>query len=351
MVGVLEGIARVVEHWVPTAVVDVGLGFDPESRLFVPSPDDARLRQTAPVKVGSFQEVSFVAEKPPGTVRIFVVGESSVFNLQPLFPLWAQQLSQRFGRPVEILDAGGNSYGSARLVPIVRELVEYQPDVVLLYLGHNEFEEVEQLELVPPLLGTVRAASHLALFRLARDAITAWRKRELLEQHRRVLASSPDAVLAGRHQFTPDEAAARMAAFRANLTTMVELLTSRGVRVVIGTIPSNLWKPLVRMPLGELERLRERGDYAASAELARSWLVHAANRHQASELENRTLREVAGRFGTPLADVEAAVSAAEPHHVPGETLFADHCHLNDVGNQIWLRVFTEAMAGLDVGRQ
>ena len=53
---------------------------------------------------------------------------------------------------------------------------------------------------------------------------------------------------------------------------------------------------------------------------------------------------MASRTGVTLADVEEAVSRHEPHGIPGETLFADHCHLNDRGKDVWLDVYTAAVA-------
>ena len=37
------------------------------------------------------------------------------------------------------------------------------------------------------------------------------------------------------------------------------------------------------------------------------------------------------------------MSDAEPHHIPGETLFNDHCHLNEKGNEILLQTFFDKM--------
>ncbi|HRZ16716.1 MAG TPA: SGNH/GDSL hydrolase family protein, partial [Candidatus Hydrogenedentes bacterium] len=74
-------------------------------------------------------------------------------------------------------------------------------------------------------------------------------------------------------------------------------------------------------------------------------------RHQSSDLENAILRELAAENGVPLADVEAAVIAAEPHGVPGETLFNDHCHLNPAGNALLVRVYEkEILRALGAGK-
>ncbi|MGC9054252.1 MAG: SGNH/GDSL hydrolase family protein, partial [Candidatus Hydrogenedens sp.] len=53
------------------------------------------------------------------------------------------------------------------------------------------------------------------------------------------------------------------------------------------------------------------------------------------------VRELAEKHHIPLADVLSAVERAEPHHIPGETLFNDHCHLNPEGNSIMIHTFEE----------
>jgi lysophospholipase L1-like esterase len=350
ILGAAEGAARIVEIWHTPAPVDEGLGFDAESRLFVPARGDPARRRTAVEKVGGFHEQWFSAQKAPGSVRLVAVGESSVYNLQSEFARLAERLGGRWGRPVEVINGGGNAYGSQRLVAVTRELVDYQPDVVLLYLGHNEFEEVEQLELVSlRLVGVERAASHLALFRLARDWLTAARVRRLTAA-RHKLNTGVDSERAWAHAWTPEEAEARMHAFRRNVSDMVELCAARGVKVVMATIPSNRWKPALpgaqAAISAELVELHARGAFAYSDVLARQALRDAIGRHQSSDVENQILREIAAGYGVVLVDVEAAVVAAEPHHVPGETLFADHCHLNADGNRVWAQAFEAALAPL-----
>ncbi|NLV40506.1 MAG: hypothetical protein GXY15_04670 [Candidatus Hydrogenedentes bacterium] len=88
--GVLEGAARVREIWVPPLVVDLGQGFDPSSRLFVPDPSDASMMITNPEKTVSFQTQRFARGKPPRTLRVFALGGSSVNYLDYEFPLLAE---------------------------------------------------------------------------------------------------------------------------------------------------------------------------------------------------------------------------------------------------------------------
>jgi len=344
----LEALARVIELWRPPLEVDYGLGFDSESRLFVPDPADSSRRITRPSKRRYFNDASFSAEKPPGTLRIAALGGSTVnmlhAQLHAIGRALQAPLAHRFAR-VEVINAGGHAYGSHRLVSVLAELLEYDLDVVLLYTGHNEFEEVDQLALSQK--GSPRVEeglAHLAFFRLIRDGVTSARVAVLESEHNaRLLSEIPAQSRAWNHPFTSGDLARRMQAYRENLEIMIGLTQRAGVPLIIGTVPSNLFRPMLPMEgnehFAEVFRQYKQGEYERGMALSRKYLAAAPRRHQSSQSENAAIRELAERHGILLADVEARVIQAEPHGVPGETLFRDHCHLNGKGNLVWRKTF------------
>lgn len=348
----LEGAARIIEIWAPPMTVDYGQGFDPESRLFIPSPTDPSKIITNPVKETNFRKQEFLAQKPPRTLRMFALGESSVnyldYELPELAKRLRRQLSAKYDR-VEILNCGGLSYGSHRLVPIASEIMQYAPDLVMVYLGHNEFEEVEQLDLADMrTLGLQRALGKSALWRFVRDRVASVRIRQLKAEHnRRILAdSAPNTAKNWMHEFTPEEIAGRMEAFRNNYGIIITECKDHGVPIVIGAVPSNLVKPT--FPKDGMQRYQEvldlyaKGEWEKGVALGRQ-ILKTSLRHQSSDLENDIIRSLAKQYDVPLADVEAAIIAAEPHYVPGETLFNDHCHLNPEGNKILSKTYEDVI--------
>lgn len=355
LAALLEGVARVVEWWVPPQPIDWGQGFDPGSRLFVPSPTTPGLLVTNEAKRLSFRTQEFAAHKPPRVLRIAALGESSVSYLDPELRVLEEHLktalSPRYDR-VEIINAGGLSYGSHRLAPLAVELLDYEPDMMLIYMGHNEFEEVEQLHLASPQTRALQqTASHSALVRLLHDRVTAVRVARLRREHdERLAGSTPNPARAWRYPFTKDDVARRMEAFRANLSFIVTACRDKGVRVVLGTVPSNLVRPYLSedswREYQPVWSLLERHEYDQAAKLGRRLLAETPGRHQSSDLENDILRSLAREPGVALADVEAAVVRAEPHGVPGETLFKDHCHLNDRGNALWRETYETVLLAL-----
>jgi len=347
----LELSARVLEIWIPPFPVDIGQGFVPQSRVFVPSPADSGMLVTNPAKSISFLPSAFTRHRSKRTFRIFFLGESSVNRLQPELVRLQQRLTQahhaQFDQ-VEIINVGGNSNGSHRLVFVLAEVLEYEPSLILWHVGNNEFEEVEQLHFASlPTLKIQEFGSKYALTRLIRSGIAvcelAWLKQKDWQRHC-LLDRFPDYSRAWHYPFTKRDVDVRMVDFQDNLNKVVLLCKKKGVPLVISTVPSNLWRPYLGNPedgakFRAVLQDQASHQYTQAAALSRQILKEATGRHQSSDLENQIIRSTAGKTGTPLVDVESAIIRAEPHGIPGETLFVDHCHLNDRGNAILIQSY------------
>lgn len=98
-------------------------------------------------KVDAGPQRQFLAEKKPGTFRIFTVGDSSAagvpYGTGYAFTYWLEQrLRAAFpDREFEVVNAAMPGYATRRLVTVVDEIIGYAPDVVIIYNGHNEFAE------------------------------------------------------------------------------------------------------------------------------------------------------------------------------------------------------------------
>lgn len=353
---IAESCARVYALIVKPQPIDYGQGFNKDSLVFVVDEKDRSRVKTNPEKLFNFQDQSFTISKGEGTLRVAVLGGSSVNFLQQHFKLMEREIVKSLPtyRRVEIINAGGHSYGSHRLVLVLSEVLHYQPDVVVIDSGHNEFEEVEQLHLVR---GYVldRFFSYSAFYRTMKDAYIKCEIGILGREHdQRILSTSrPNVARAWNYQFTKKDVVERMDNFEINLQTMIDMCRNRNVRVVVNTIPSNLISPC--LPSAEIEEYRRLdplfavGKYAEARNLGKEILRNTVGRHQSSDLENNIIKMVAKRNHLPLVDIEAVVTDAEPHHIPGETLFRDHCHLNFEGNNIWMATMNSAIIALSSG--
>lgn len=135
-------------------VVLYALGIGVDTRLVVPStrgptptyylnPDVDRAYCAADLR--GPEPRGFVLPKPAGLLRIVVLGESSVqgypHSSELAFPRQLEMAleTQQPARQVEVLNAGMVGISSLPLVDLVRQSLAAQPDILVVYAGHNEF--------------------------------------------------------------------------------------------------------------------------------------------------------------------------------------------------------------------
>lgn len=343
-----------------------------EFPVFVASEDPARVRTASmftddvPYGYPFCVDQTFTRKKEPDTLRIVLLGESSIMRLGKA-PLLEELLEQQLRQPIEILNFGFQGCGSERILLCAREALAYEPDVLLVYTGHNEFV----------------SGSNPATMTEATGA-NAWADRALHARTVQLAAKllytyfpPPRASLEGRERLYRDEEKESFyAAFERNLEQIVTLARQRGVPVLLGTVAYNYMFPPTHViePGAEFDEVIDMlaetsaNDVAArfphdpiaeyaigrfevsrgNALQAREWIdrsfLHDARPHRADARINAIIRRVAERNDAPLVDVHAAIIAAAPNGVPGIELLSDNCHLNDAGNQILLASFAAAIA-------
>ena len=94
---------------------------------------------------GYADQFVFLIPKPAGTFRIFLVGESAAKgypqppNLSMGSFLQAMLQDLHPDKKIELINLGTTGVSTFPLVYMVRELVRYSPDLVIVYAGNNEF--------------------------------------------------------------------------------------------------------------------------------------------------------------------------------------------------------------------
>jgi len=140
----LEIGLRCVDLGRPADSSDPLSGFNRRSQLFERK---GNVYRTARARERFFLPQEFPAAKPPNGFRIFCLGGSTVYGhpyqADTAFPKWLElELNASDStRSFQILNCGGISYASYRLAFIVKEVLQYQPDLIILATGHNEFLE------------------------------------------------------------------------------------------------------------------------------------------------------------------------------------------------------------------
>ncbi len=243
---------------------DPYVGFSSRIPLFVegkPVGDSKSVEMvTAANKLPWFNEQSFPREKPSSTYRIFCVGGSTTYGRpyddRTSFCGWLRELlsAAQSSRAWEVINAGGISYASYRVAMLMEELVRYEPDLFIIYSGHNEFLErrtyssiiempsvVRGLEAVLSRTRTYTALHRLFKTRLDKSGASPGDKSSGID----ALPADVEAVLdqsVGPEAYTRDDEFREqvIAHFRFNLARMVDIARSVGARVIMVTPASNL---------------------------------------------------------------------------------------------------------------
>lgn len=134
----LAGIPTVIQ------LEDPFRGFSGLVKVFEQEGDSYRTRKTA---LNTFNDQSFRIEKPDNGLRLFCMGGSSSHG----FPCGADAAftsvlgellaASHEDLQVEAVNASGVSYAMHRLNIVADELLQYEPDIFVIYSGHNEFIE------------------------------------------------------------------------------------------------------------------------------------------------------------------------------------------------------------------
>jgi tetratricopeptide (TPR) repeat protein len=88
----------------------------------------------------------FRMNKPSGVFRIFVLGGSAAYGFpgtdtESFTGYLRRALDAVVPSQFEIVNAAGISYGSHRVLDVFGDVMEYEPDLVIIYSGSNEYVE------------------------------------------------------------------------------------------------------------------------------------------------------------------------------------------------------------------
>ncbi|UCE46787.1 MAG: SGNH/GDSL hydrolase family protein [Phycisphaerales bacterium] len=400
----------------PLGLDDPYVSFSSQRPLFVLDSTSTRF-DTAENRLTYFCPQSFAAAKGSETFRVFCLGGSTVqgrpYSIETSFTTWLK-LNLRAARPgadYEVVNCGGVSYATYRLVPIMRELLAYEPDLFIIYTGHNEFLEdrtYRRLKRTPrALIRLHQVMLKLRSYGLAHQFLSQRRAQRTDPggSSKTVLPTEVQAKLDfrdGLESYHRDQTwrQGTIEHFGRNLETMVQMSRDAGVPLILVNPVSNLkdcppFKSESRTDLSERQtqrvlELRERAgklDWADAygklklleqaaaldsrhAELlyligkcyehigrsteAKNWFVLAKEEDvcplRILEPMHDAILDVAARYDVPLVDVKVLIKERTEDGVPGDEWLLDHVHLSVAGHQLIADSLYQTMEDMELVR-
>ncbi|MCA9190362.1 MAG: hypothetical protein KDB03_01315 [Planctomycetales bacterium] len=367
--------------------------------LFV-ADDTGHVMSIGKSRLNLFRPASFAKTKDPKTFRIFALGGSTTqgepYSTESSFPKWLELGLQTAvpDRRVEVINCGGLSYASYRVLAILREILQYEPDLVVVYTGHNEFLEkrtyadVHQSDSLWS--RSLRSVARLHMVQLV-DSMAGFRA-ERATPPRAVMSKEVDALLdysGGLEQYRRSEMEAWrpgvVVHFGWNLQQMINACRQTKTPLVLMRPVSNLLDcPPMKFELDQnlsAERLAEFEVHWQAAQTARragnseqamlevNEALHIDNKHagalflggrmlfeqgdfpRAKEMLTRArdcdvcplrapteildkITEIASHFSVPIFDCEAFFSRqSEPPFLVSDRQLIDHIHPHIEGHQ------------------
>jgi hypothetical protein len=208
---------------------------DGETRRMKPSPQRQQVIRGA-----------FTLPKPEGTYRVFVVGGSTV--AVGLADALGVALETRLpGQRLEVINAGIAGADSLIVGNVVAEVVKYEPDLVVVYSGHNEYPARRWYGSMRPMapLNAVRVflERHSRLFVAAADGVERARfgiNHLLVKLGLRTRKQGPPLFTQMPGGPLLDyEREELEAAYEANLRRMAAAASEAGVPIMFCTLASN----------------------------------------------------------------------------------------------------------------
>jgi tetratricopeptide (TPR) repeat protein len=277
------------------------------------------------------------------------------------------RLSDAFpGWHIEVMNTAMTAINSYALLDFIDELLDHEPDGILIYSGHNEFygamgvASMESLGQYRWVVNTFLKLTRFRTFLLVRDfvgQIRRWIEDTVQEGSASVYTETlMERIVAdqtirygsrmyelGKHQF------------EANLRAIYKKAKERGVPVLISELVSNVrdQAPFVSQATDSLPSALEVYRLAQKLEAEKKYADAKRTYERAKDLDelrfrapeefNKIIHRVAAEFSEPVVPMKSYFEKASLNGLVGDNLMTDHLHPNIEGYFIMADAFFDVM--------
>jgi len=314
----------------------------------------------------------FLKEKPENGYRIFMLGGSTTAGWPfPNNAMSSRVLNIRLSDAfpdlyVEVINTGIAAINSHTLLDFMDEILDQEPDAILIYAGHNEFygalgagstESLGGMRWFIRFYLTMLDFKTVQWLRDSFNDLKRWMARNVSEKDGNHKYPTLMGEMIGE-QNIPYRGPIYLRAkeqFQANLRDILRLAKEAGLPVLMSELVSNLRdiQPFVSTETVEFEqadvvfqqakKLEENGEYESALESYYRAKDLDGLRFRASEEFNEVIRNTAAEYQVPVVPMKAYFEGASPNNLIGFNLMLEHLHPNADGYILMADAFFDSL--------
>jgi tetratricopeptide (TPR) repeat protein len=367
---ILEVVLRSVSY-----MGNTDLFIDPEiptQDYFMPNPNFAAryffYTKTVPSPSGDV----FLQTKPENGYRIFALGGSSAAG----YPYGYNGTFSRVvddvltdampDKEVEVVNVATSAISTYTLYDQIDEILEHQPDAIMIYAGHNEFYGAlgvgsnENLGGFPGFVRFYLKLQRFKTFMFLREMIVdsgQWLASSFGDENTNTSGTLMERIISDQSiELNGPEYELAMIQFRSNMEAIISKFESEGIPVYVSTVASNIkdQSPFVSIQDDELPPANEVFEQAQTAyqngdsTSAKDQFEYAKTLDGLKFRAPSEINEIIASFpqefpNVTLVETHQAYEEASPEGIIGNSLMLEHLHPNQSGYFIMGKVFAESL--------
>ena len=307
----------------------------------------------------------FLKDKPENGFRIFLLGSSTVFG----YPyeenlLFSRILQQRLQdcypeKHVEMINTSITAINSFTLLDFTDEILNEEPDALLIYTGHNEFYgahgigSVERTNSPRILILWHLDLLSLRSYQLLRNTINGIRELVLGRKTSKGVRGTLMKLIVDKKEiaYKSEIYNITMDRYKKNMDQLLKKATRKKVPVFISEVIANVkdFRPFCSIRTAEYPAATEvyenglKSEQKGYFEKAKENYYFAKDldciRFRASEEINEIIRELAAKYHAHLVPMKSRFEEASPNELIGSNLLTEHVHPNIEGYFIMADAF------------
>ncbi len=316
----------------------------------------------------------FLKQKPENGYRIFVIGSSTVYGF-PYSPgiMFSRILHERLqdsypDKKIEVINTSITAVNSYTFYDKIDDILKEDPDVILIYAGHNEFygamgvgsrEGLSKMRWMKILHLNLM---ELRIYQLLRNAIFGMqRSASSAEDPESSTATLMERIVSDRDiEFGSKTYYSAHRQYRKNMNAILRKAGKKNVPVIISEVISNVrdMEPFCSGRTDEnpaaIDIYHEARDVEASGDSikAKEYYYYAKDldclRFRAAEDINDIIHELASKHDAYLLSMKECFENESPGGLIGNNLLTEHVHPNIDGYFLMSDAFYNIVAGSDL---